>query len=85
MKQDREKNIPIIIRNLDMTKGKVKWYNENKGFGFIESDNGVDIFVHRSGLNSPYSGLQTDEEVFLKLKRVIKVLLLSMLNRLINT
>ena len=68
MKQDREKNIPIIIRNLDMTKGKVKWYNENKGFGFIESDNGVDIFVHRSGLNSPYSGLQTDEEVLFDVK-----------------
>ncbi len=52
-----------------MTKGKVKWYNEVKGFGFIESDNGVDIFVHRSGLNSPYGGLQTDEEVVFEVKQ----------------
>ncbi len=45
------------------TKGKVKWYNEVKGFGFIVSENGDDIFVHRSGLNSPFGGLQTDQEV----------------------
>ncbi len=46
-----------------MTKGKVKWYNKVKGFGFIESENGEDIFVHRTGLVSSYGGLQPDEEV----------------------
>ena len=46
-----------------MLKGKVKWYNEVKGFGFIESENGEDIFVHRSGLVSPYGGLQPEQEV----------------------
>jgi len=46
-----------------MTKGKVKWYNDVKGFGFIESENGKDIFVHRSSLDSPFSGLENDEEV----------------------
>ena len=46
-----------------MAKGKVKWYNEVKGFGFIESENGDDIFVHRSGLDSSYGGLQPEQEV----------------------
>jgi CspA family cold shock protein len=46
-----------------MEKGKVKWYNETKGFGFIESESGNDVFVHRSGLMSAFAGLQPDEEV----------------------
>jgi CspA family cold shock protein len=29
-----------------MKKGKVKWFNESKGFGFIEQENGKDLFVH---------------------------------------
>ena len=28
-----------------MSKGKVKWYNETKGYGFIESENGEDVLV----------------------------------------
>ncbi len=52
-----------------MAKGKVKWYNEAKGFGFIESENGEDIFVHRSGLISSYGGLQPDQEVEFETKQ----------------
>lgn len=46
-----------------MTTGKIKWYNEDKGFGFIEVENRDDVFVHRSGLENPYDGLQEEDEV----------------------
>ena len=46
-----------------MATGVVKWYNEMKGFGFIETETGKDIFVHRTGLADPYKGLQTGEKV----------------------
>jgi CspA family cold shock protein len=52
-----------------MTKGKVKWYNEDKGFGFIETENGEDIFVHRTGLSNSYDGLQPDQQVVFETKK----------------
>ena len=40
--------------------GKVKWFNEEKGYGFIESENGSDVFVHFSAIQS--EGFKTLEE-----------------------
>jgi CspA family cold shock protein len=35
-----------------MANGIVKWFNEKKGYGFIEQEDGPDVFVHHSGINA---------------------------------
>lgn len=43
-----------------MASGTVKWFNEKKGYGFIESEDGTDVFVHHSGINA--TGFKTLHE-----------------------
>lgn len=52
-----------------MVNGKVKWYSEIKGFGFIEMENGEEVFVHRSGLQGIYGGLQENQKVKFETKQ----------------
>lgn len=51
-----------------MARGKVKWYNDSKGYGFIAMENGDDIFVHRSELNQIHN-LQENQEVTFEIKQ----------------
>ena len=43
-----------------MANGTVKWFNEKKGFGFIEQDEGTDVFVHHTDINA--TGFKTLKE-----------------------
>jgi CspA family cold shock protein len=45
-------------------QGKVKWFNDSKGFGFIEAENGSDVFVHFSAIqDSGFKSLQEGQAV----------------------
>jgi cold shock protein len=49
--------------------GTVKWYDEVKGYGFIQQDDNTDLFVHRSGLLNSGSGLAEGQKVEFETKQ----------------
>ena len=47
-----------------MPKGRIKWFNERKGFGFIEVEGAKDVFVHRSAIQGEgFKTLKEGDEV----------------------
>ena len=51
-----------------MAKGRVKWFNEKKGYGFISGDDGSDVFVHfsaikKDGFKTLYEGDEVEFEL----------------------
>ena len=44
-------------------KGTVKWYDKVKGYGFLQTEDAKDIFIHRSGLEGSYVELEAGQAV----------------------
>jgi CspA family cold shock protein len=52
-----------------MSRGKVKWFNDAKGFGFIELEGGSDVFVHYSAIQSDgFKTLKQGQDVEFEIK-----------------
>ncbi|MDD5006165.1 MAG: cold-shock protein [Candidatus Omnitrophica bacterium] len=53
-----------------MARGKVKWFNSQKGYGFITPENGKDVFVHHTAIQgSGYKSLEEGQEVEFEIEK----------------
>ena len=57
MAKSIKKSVGFIMSNSNVVKGTVKWFNETKGFGFIQQESGPDVFAHFSEISN--SGFKT--------------------------
>jgi CspA family cold shock protein len=56
-----------------MAEGQVKWYNEKKGYGFIETEDNGEIFVHKTGIEDHgFFGLKQFDRVSYEIKQTAK-------------
>jgi CspA family cold shock protein len=60
----------MLRRISPMAEGRIKWYNEKKGYGFIESDEEGEIFVHKTGIvDHGFFTLRADDPVSFETKQ----------------
>ena len=53
-----------------MAKGTVKWFNNSKGYGFIQTESGTDVFVHHTAIQgSGYKSLEEGQQVTFEVTR----------------
>ena len=61
---EKKKLVIFNYVGIPIFKGTVKWFNNQKGYGFIQDESGKDIFVHYTGLNMPgFKSLEEGNEV----------------------
>ncbi len=56
-----------------MAEGQIKWYSEKKGYGFIETEDNGEIFVHKTGIEDHgFFGLRQSDKVSYEVKKTDK-------------